>query len=120
MLSASLWLLAAAILIGIGLAALWLQGHRPAGWARLAAPLHGLAAAAGTALLLAFIVGGAADPQNFGHLTAWFLGIALAGGTVIVVSQLRRRRPAGLVVALHASLGLAGFVLLLAYANIRH
>jgi hypothetical protein len=51
-------------------------------------------------------------------LAGWFLGAALAGGGLVVVDQLRRRRPSGLVVALHATMGVAGFVFWLAYGAV--
>ena len=44
-----------------------------------------------------------------GWLVALLLGIALLLGLVI---GLRRRRPAGVLVAVHASMAIAGFVVL--------
>jgi hypothetical protein len=120
MLVVSVWVLGVAVAAGAGLSSFWLMERPPPGWAWAASALHGLLAAAGAGLLVALVYGGAPDGQNFGHLASWFVVAALLGGAVIVVARLRRRRPSGLVVALHASVGLAGFVLLLAWRAIQH
>jgi hypothetical protein len=114
MLTVVSWLLGLAVLAGVGLAGVWLQERRPAWWMGAA---HGVVGLVGTAMALLWLMG-AADRQGFGRLAGWFLGIALAGGGVVVVAQLRGRRPSGLVVALHATMGVAGFVLWLAYGTV--
>jgi hypothetical protein len=80
---------------------------------------HGVLALVGTVLAV-FTLEGAADAQGFGRMAGWFLGVALAGGAVVAVMKVLRRRPSGLVVALHATVGIAGFVLWLAYRSIDH
>ncbi len=115
MVTAATWVLGAAVLAGLGLAGFWLQERRPAWWMGAA---HGVVALVGTVVVVARLLGGAADRQGFGRLAGWFLVAALAGGGLVVVDQVRRRRPSGLVVAVHATVGLAGFVLLLAYSSV--
>ena len=52
-------------------------------------------------------------------MAGWLLVSGLVAGVLIAAYQLlRRRRPAGLVVALHATLGVVGMVILLAYVSI--
>ncbi len=52
-----------------------------------------------------------------GQAATTLLVSTLIGAAVVVVAQVRRRRPSGLVVALHATLGVAGYVILAAYAS---
>jgi hypothetical protein len=120
MLTAASWCLGAAVVAGLALAGLWLVERPPRGAARLGSAAHGLAGAAGTAMVLSLALGGANDPQGFARMAAWLLGAALLGGGAVVLAQLRGRRPSGLVVAIHATLGIAGFVILLAYGSITH
>ncbi len=115
-LDASVWVLGAAVAGGIALACLWLMERPVRGAWRWASAAHGLIAAAGTALLAA-AAWAAPDAQGFGRLAIWMLGLALLGGLVVAVAQLRRRRPPGLAVILHATMGVAGYVILLAYAG---
>lgn len=120
MLIVALWLLSATVAAGLVLACFWLMERPPRGAVRLGSTAHGLAGAAGTALVLCLVLGGTSDPQGFGRMAAWLLGATLLGGGAVVLAQLRRRRPSGLGVAIHAILGIAGFVILLAYGSITH
>ena len=54
----------------------------------------------------------AAGTTGFAPAAAILLGFALAAGLLIAVATYRRRRPAGLLVAIHVSLAVAGFVVL--------
>lgn len=109
--AATSWVLGAAVLAGLGLAGLWLQERRPAWWL---GAVHGVVGLLGSVMVV-LVLARASDGQGFGRLAAWFVGIALAGGGVVTVMQVLRRRPPGLVVALHATMGVAGFVLWLAF-----
>jgi hypothetical protein len=118
MLTFILWLLTGVIAAGIGLAVLWLLEHRFREAAQFGAVAHGAAGAAGTVLALRLILAGAPDPGGLGRVAAVLLAGALLGGAVLALAQLRRRRAPGLVVTIHATLGVAGFVILLAYASV--
>lgn len=118
MLTLALWILAAAVAAGIALSCFYLLERPIRGAARLGVHAHGLLGIVGTGLVAARLIGGAPDPQNFGRIALWMLGLALSGGLVILAAALRRRRAPGLVVALHATVGMGGFVILLAYASI--
>ena len=106
-----------AALMGAGLAALYLRGPnapRPP----LALPLvHGAFGAAGLTLLIVVLRHGLPPSDNgtggFGVIAAGFFGLALAFGLLIAWIALRGRRPGGLVVATHASVAIAGLVVLL-------
>ena len=118
MLTWALWILPAAVAAGIALSCFYLLERPIRGAVRLGAHAHGLLGLSGTGLLAASLLGGAPDPQNFGRIALWMLGLALFGGLVIIAATLRRRRAPGIVVALHATVGMGGFVILLAYASI--
>ena len=119
MLATALWVLATAVAAGIGLCALYLLERPIRGWSRAATAAHGLLGTFGTAIVAALILRGAPDPQGFGH-TAWMLALTLAGGLAILAAHLLRRHAPGLVVAIHATIGMGAFVILLAYASIPH
>jgi hypothetical protein len=116
----ALWLLGLAVLAGIGLSTFHLQERPIRGAARWASAGHGLAGAAGTALVFAALWSAASDANGFSQLALYLLGAALLGGLIIGLGALRRRRASGLVVALHATLGVAGAVILLAYVSTPH
>lgn len=99
------WTVGAAVLLGVVLGGFYLAGRPIRGAGRAAGILHGVLAAAGTAL--------AAASAGLNLATAMLL-LALLGGGIVVLAQLRRRRPPGLAVMLHATLGAAGAVLLVA------
>jgi hypothetical protein len=108
--------LCGAVTIGGGLAIQGLRGataRRP----RWPVPLaHGALGAAGLAILIQVLVRGlppsAMGTTGFGPAAALLLGLALALGLVIAYAAWRQRRPAGTLVAIHASLAIAGLVVL--------
>lgn len=111
-------ILAATALIGVGLAALYLRGPS-APRLPLALPLaHGALGAAGLAFLIVVLRHGLPPADNgtggFGLIAAGFFGLALVLGLLIASVAWRGRRPGGLVVATHASVAIAGFVVLVA------
>jgi hypothetical protein len=81
--------------------------------------LHGALGAAGLALLLLALRGpprGAAmGVAGFGTVAVVLLGIALIAGLAVLASRLRGRAIGGLLIAIHASLAIAGIVILAAY-----
>ena len=117
MLTASLWLVGLAVAGGLGLSCFYLLERRIEGLARLGSYAHGAVGASGVGLmaLAAFRLGD--DPNGFGRIAVWLLGLTLAAGLAVLATQLRRRKPSGLVVALHATLGVSGFVILVAFAS---
>ena len=118
MLIPAIALLSTAELAGIALCCFYLLERPIRGWSRLGSIAHGLAGAAGAALAALVVLRGAPDPQNFGHLTIYALAATLALALVIIAAQLRRRRPPGLAVAIHATIGMGALVILLAYLSI--
>jgi asparagine N-glycosylation enzyme membrane subunit Stt3 len=106
------WLFSTAGAIGAGLAFSYLRGapRRPP-WP--IGIVHGALGAAGLAALLLALRNGlpasAMGTAGFGPAAAVLLGIALLLGLVIGFT---RRRPPGVLVAVHASVAIAGFVVL--------
>ncbi len=91
---------------------------------RLAWPgaVHGLVGLAGFGLLLAGLRGPPRGVQqgagSFGLVAAVFVGLALLGGAFLAGARLRRQPPAVLVIGVHATLGVAGLVMLAAYLSV--
>lgn len=103
-------------LLGAGLALPYLRGKqaRRAPWP--VAALHGVLGPAGFLVLLAALWQGnvprAVGTAGFGPVSAVLLGIAFVLGVTIAAAALRRRRPAATLVAAHASVAIAGLVVL--------
>jgi len=111
-LTSAFYLLCAAVVIGGGLTVPYLRGASK----RLPWPIgvmHGVLGAVGVAALVLVLRSGLPPSEmgttGFAPAAAVLLGIALSLGLVI---GLRRRRPAGVLVAVHASVAIAGFVVL--------
>jgi hypothetical protein len=105
-----------AVAIGAGLAIQYLRG---AGARRAPWPIplvHGALGATGLAILLVVLDRGlpssATGTTGFGPAAAVLISLALLLGLVIARAAWRRRRPAGVIVAIHASVAIAGFVVL--------
>ena len=118
MLLAAFAILCAAVLLGSTLAILGLRGPRAA----LPVPLtavHGLFALGGFVCLLIGLQGpprGAAEGVgSFGMVAAAMLALALAAGGCALGSRLLKTPLTGLLVGVHATLAVAGFVFLTAY-----
>ena len=105
----------AGAVLGAGLAILYLRGAAAAPHLALRL-IHGVLGAAGLAVLVVVLRRGLPPAVNgtagFGAITAAFLGLALAFGLLIAFVGWRGRRPGGLLVATHASLAIAGVVML--------
>ena len=101
------------VAIGGGLAIHFLRGPAVGRPPRPVLLGHGVLGIAGWALLLLALRRGippsAAGTTGFAPAAAVLLSVALLLGLAI---GLRRRRPAGLLVAVHASLAVAGFAVL--------
>jgi hypothetical protein len=119
MLIAAYVVLGIAVLLGSALAVLHLRtdGAVAPPW-RLAA-LHGLVAVAGLGCLLLALQG---PPRGLDHGTAAFgtiaavlVAAAALLGAGFAVARLRGRPPAGLLIVVHATLAVGGFVILTAY-----
>jgi hypothetical protein len=117
MLALSTLLLALAVLVGSGIALFALRAAAPPKLAP--AVLHGLLALAGYALLILALGGPprgvAAGAASFGLIAAIALALAALPGLLLFAQHLRKRRLAGGLIGLHASLAIAGFVILLTY-----
>ena len=81
--------------------------------------LHGLIAIAGLALLALALRG---PPRgltqgtgSFGTIAAALIGMAALAGFGLLTARLRGRRLPGMLIGIHATLAVGGFVVLLAY-----
>ncbi|MGB8181576.1 MAG: hypothetical protein WCF13_04320 [Stellaceae bacterium] len=108
--------LAITALIGAGLAVHYLRGPAAKAPHPLLLLVHGALGTAGLGLLLAVLHHGLPQTDNgtsgFGIIAAACFGVALAFGLVIALVVWRGRRPSGFVIATHASIAIAGLVVL--------
>jgi hypothetical protein len=123
MLPAALGLLGAAALLGAGLAVVYLKG--PQAKPPPAAVLAGHAAL-GAASLVALLaaIGGGVPPGRMGTAgfvptAAALLALTLALGMLLALASWRRRRPSEMLVGTHATLAIAGLIVLLAAVALR-
>ncbi len=117
MLNTAFWILAITVAAGLAISCFYLQERPIRGVARWISLAHGLLGVTGSTLFLALMAAGAPDRSGMGQVAASLLVGTLIGAAMVVLAQVRRRRPSGLVVALHATLGVAGYVILAAYAS---
>jgi hypothetical protein len=120
MLIAAYVVLGIAALLGSGLAVIHLQTNGAVAPPWKLAALHGLVAVAGLGCLPLALQG---PPRGLGHGTAAFGTIAAALiaaaavlGAGFLAARLRGRTPSGLLIVVHATLAVTGFVILTAYA----
>lgn len=107
-----------AVLLGNVLAVLHLrEGATPPPWPLGA--LHGLIALAGLGLLGLALRG---PPRgldqgtgSFGAIAATLIALAALVGLAQLAGRLRKRRLSGMLIGIHATLAVGGFVILLAY-----
>ncbi|HEV2301150.1 MAG TPA: hypothetical protein VGR91_06215 [Stellaceae bacterium] len=109
-------ILCAAVLTGSALAILYARGAQPWPPHRAAAPIHGMLGAAGlVALVLALVRGLPRSHMGTGGFAPLATGLVAAAfclGLVLALTSWHRGRPAGALVGAHASLAIAGFVVL--------
>jgi hypothetical protein len=119
MLLLSLSLLVAVAVLGSVLGAVHLRagGGAPPGW--LPGALHGLL---GTAAFVTLLLALRGPPRGeamgvgaFGRIAAVLAATALLAGLAILVVRLRSRRVPGLLIGIHATIGVSGVVVLAAY-----
>ena len=119
MLDLAFAILCAAVLSGSALAILYARGAQPWLPHRAAPPIHGALGAAGLAALIAALLHGMPPSHmgtgGFAPLAAGLLAAAFCLGLALAFLSWRRGRSAGALVGTHASLAVAGFVLLLAF-----
>lgn len=123
MLLYSLYLIGAAVTLGLGLAVWYLQseGRRIPHWTLAA--LHAAVAVAGFVLLL-IVLAGPLPPKSemygaamMGRIAAGFLVLALLTGLLPLNARLRRRPLPlpSLVIGMHATMAISGVVILAAF-----
>jgi len=120
MLNAAVVALCIAVPLGMWLGSLHLlREEPPRGLSRVAA-VHGSAGGVCVALLLLALLG--PDRRGVGHgaggfgwVAFWLLAGALMGGATILFLYLRRKSVSPVLVATHASVAIAGAVMLAAY-----
>ncbi len=112
-------LLGIAVLFGLVLGSMYLLRDAPPATMPKLGWVHGTLGVAGVIVLIVALQGAARGlPQgagSFGTLSGALLAATLAGGLWILATRLRRRPVSPLLVTLHASIGVAGYVILAAY-----
>jgi hypothetical protein len=122
MLITAFWILAAAVLAGSTAAIPYLRSKATAVPIPLSA-VHGTLALTGFACLLI----GLSEPRQalaggvgaFPVVAAVLLGIAVLAGAGTLAARVRRKRIAELLIGVHATLAIGGFVVLAAYVLAR-
>jgi heme/copper-type cytochrome/quinol oxidase subunit 3 len=121
LLACAMGALLVAVVLGLWLSSIYiLMEHPPAGM--VASLIHGTFGAAVVALVFAAlhrpVTSGpnAGNPaSNFAWTAFYTLALALAGGVTIASLHIARRKISPLLIAMHATLGIAGAVILCAY-----
>jgi hypothetical protein len=119
MLTLAFWILAATVAFGSALAFLHLRAAKLPPWP--VGALHGLAGATGLVVLILALQGPARGAEYgvsaFGPAAAALVALALVMGLVVLILARRFRRTSGLVIAIHSTIAVTAFVLLLAYVS---
>ncbi|HEY7978117.1 MAG TPA: hypothetical protein VID67_07975 [Rhizomicrobium sp.] len=120
MMSFAFWMVTLAAAMGAGLAFLFLK---PAPRSALLAAVHGIAGASGFGLLIWALQtpdlrADALGVGAFAEYAAVLIGMALVVGLVIGFGPVRIRRSRGLLIAIHGTIAVSGFVLLMAYRSL--
>jgi len=119
MLLPAIALLSVAVLLGLWLAAGYLIYDTPPRYMGVTGYIHGAVGAACLALLYVALQGPGQDGIHAAGKFGWtgfvLLAATLLGGLLILSLHLLRRAVSPVVVAMHASVGIAGAVIVLAY-----
>jgi hypothetical protein len=119
MLIAAISILGIVVLIGLGLGSLYMMHETPPKRAMPVGWLHGVLGATGVVVLFMALRGPARGVAQgagaFGWVSGVTLAVTLAGGLLILLIHMRRRAVPPLLIAMHGTLGVAGYVLLAAY-----
>ena len=117
---ASFVLLGTAVALGSTLAVLHLRTEGAAAPPWLLSGLHGFLALGGFGCLLLATLGGPehgleTGTASFGAIAAVLIALAAVAGSGILILRLLKRRFTGLLIGVHATLAVSGFVFLTAY-----
>jgi hypothetical protein len=119
MLTAAFVILCATVSLGSVLAVLHVRADGAAMLPGKLAALHGLLAIAGLGCLVLALRG---PPRGldqgtalFGLIAAALIALAALFGAGFVATRLLKRRPAGMLIGIHATLAVSGFVILAVY-----
>ena len=119
MLTLAFWILAATVVFGSALAFLHLRAAKLPPWP--VGALHGMAGATGLVVLILALQAPARGAEYgvsaFGPAAAVLVALALVMGLVVLILARRFRRTSGLVIAIHSTIAVTAFVLLLAYVS---
>jgi hypothetical protein len=119
MLIAAFIILGIAVLIGSGLAIQYLhtEGMKPPPWPL--ALLHVLFGIGGLGCLLLALRGPPRGLENgtgsFGIFAATLIVMTALVGGLMLAARIRKKRPAGILIGVHAMLAVGGFVILVVY-----
>jgi hypothetical protein len=120
MLTAALTIVTVAVLLGSVLAVMHLRTDGAGAPPRTLAALHGFMAVAGLGCLVLALRGPprglAQGTAAFGMIAATLMAAAAVLGVGFVAARLRKRRLPGLLIGIHATLAVSGFVILTVYA----
>ncbi len=115
MLIAALGVMCVAAMLGLWLSAQYLIDDKPPARAAAVAYVHGAAGTLCVALTYLALHRPGPAVSKFGWTALWTLVVALAGGLTILILQLRRKPLSPALIAAHASVGMAGAIMLAAY-----
>jgi hypothetical protein len=112
-------IIAIAVLLGAALGGLHVQTEGRAAPPWLLAALHGLLGISGLGCLIFALCGPARRLDqatgSFGIISVALIALAALLGVSFMVTRQRKGRPAGILIGIHATLAVSGFVILAAY-----